>query len=176
MGAETNMHHICVHNLRVYIYMKRENHLVWSRPNLPLNLCRLLTAASTRQLRYSCFYFTRSQWDLHLSRFLRSTLADWQSRGKKNKQKNRTVSFLVLFAQKDLEEFNTYDESIISNQSTLFIFTSVFFPPYTRIRWLMNICDTERCHRRGDMLLLCSDRSPQWHETYSVSLHQSRRH
>lgn len=28
--------------------------------------------------------------------------------------------------QKDLEEFNTYDESIISNQSTLFIFTSVF--------------------------------------------------
>lgn len=166
MGAETNMHHICVHNLRVYIYMKRENHLVWSRPNLLLNLCRLLTAASTRQLRYSCFYFTRSQWDLHLSRFLRSTLADWQSRGKKNKQKNRRI-------WRSLTPMTSPSSLIRAHYSSLHLF---FSPPYTRIRWLMNICDTERCHRRGDMLLLCSDRSPQWHETYSVSLHQSRRH
>lgn len=33
-GAETNMHHICVHYLRVYIYMKRENHrLVETEPS-----------------------------------------------------------------------------------------------------------------------------------------------
>lgn len=65
-------------------------------------------------------------------------LADWQLHGKKPKTKHQKRDrFRPRFVCTEASGgvLNNYDESILPNQSTLFTFTSVFFPPYRRILW-----------------------------------------
>lgn len=119
-----------------------------------------LCSSTVQELHYWCFYFTGSRWDHHLSPFLQSGLADWQWGGGGFLVPRRAWTMSIC-AQWSVTLFNSSDESIIPNHSTLFIlhlFSTLRLDPVTL--WLKTVCDLWRCHRWGDMLLMYLDISP----------------